>query len=185
MIKRNLMIEIDNFFTFKPGYLIKNENEITGGTSYCNFHFKKALLDEKNDFTGNNLVQIQKIMKAKSGRENLNHINILKGRLKKSGIPIEVKVTTKIPFEVIYHVDNPFEQKHDTITKLRKKKYAPNKQDILSARDYIGGVNTNIDKILDIIEMRCKEKNVELINDWRNITESKLPIWFQNIEDIQ
>ncbi len=94
---------IDIIFMYKSGYIVKSIEQVKDGTSYVNYHFRRALLGLDNDFSGKTKNEITEIMFKKTGRRNIHHISNLIRELRKSGLPIEVVCGQNNPFEVIYH----------------------------------------------------------------------------------
>lgn len=103
MNKNFFQPQIDlEFQKYNYKYLVISESHIIDGTSYCNFHFRKALLGEKNDFTGKTKSEIVNIMLNKTGRSNFNHIYNLIKKFKESKIPVNISVGERNPFSIIW-----------------------------------------------------------------------------------
>ncbi|WP_156902670.1 hypothetical protein [Desulfomicrobium escambiense] len=97
-------IEIDLIFkNYNNKYLVTSEADVIDGTSYCNYHFRQALLGLNNDFTGKNKSQIVLKMKAKTNRTNFNHITNLIGKFRESRLPVDIKVGVNTPFTITWN----------------------------------------------------------------------------------
>lgn len=103
MDTNRFQLEIDLIFkNYNNKYVVKSENNVIDGTSYCNYHFRQALLGLENDFSGNNKPQIIAKMKMKTNRTNFNHVANLIRKFRESNLPVDIKVGTSTPFTITW-----------------------------------------------------------------------------------
>ena len=95
--------EIDLVFkNYNNKYIVKSEKDVIDGTSYCNYHFRQALLGVENDFTGYNKKQIVLKMQAKTNRTDFKHVDNLIKKFRESSLPVDIKVGTCTPFTITW-----------------------------------------------------------------------------------
>ena len=179
MLKEKFIVDVDAIFMYKNNFLIKEKSQIKDGTSYCNYHFRQALLGNVNDFTGKTKPLIEAIMFKNTGRKNFQHISNLKREVKKSKLPIEVLVGESTPFEVIIHDKSILKDEKDNGMSQQKSDvgYLPTRIDAESAMKELGGVDIEQSSILDRIETNCKTKGLALKSGWRESTARNLDDW--------
>jgi hypothetical protein len=177
MLKEKFIIDVDAIFMYKRNFLIKEKNQIKDGTSYCNYHFRQALIGRENDFSGKTKPQIEAIMFKNTGRKNFQHISNLKREVKKSKLPIEVVVGENSPFEVIIH-DKSIIQNDGSQSEIQNTAIwgnIPSKSDIEFAAKSSSSKDINV--ILDNVENIARERGKEFDKDWREKTLSNLKKW--------
>jgi hypothetical protein len=180
MLTDKAIIGVDAIFMYKPNYLIKRKEDIklNNRTSYCNYHFRQALLGLENDFTGKTKPQIEKIMLKNTGYDNFQHISNLKREVKKSKLPIEVEVGVNKPFKVII-LDNSILKDSPANEKSKKNDagYIPSQEDVETALRELGGMDVEVDDLLDRIEHNCLKNDLQLKKRWRKKTRNNIDKW--------
>ena len=177
MLQDKFIQKIDNVFS-QRNYLVKKLSSNATGTDYCNYHIRQAMLGHPNDFSGRTKSEIVEVMFAATNRRNLNHINTIKKLFKDSGMPIEISVGERKPFEIIYHDKSVFKnlsvKQHGKNEPVENTGYIPIKADVDKALWSLGGINVQVDDLLDRIEANCTDRGLQLKADWRKITEQNI-----------